>query len=176
MTTLSGDEPDLELGASGEHVVQLQDRLRGVGLLDKFPDGTYDDQTETAVRQLQNSLGQTGDGKVTQETWQALDQHMLEQGLQYNPYAGPGQQHWDLAEQPVAQEAARAAQPEPYWDGEKWLQWDAQAGQWLPMQDTAPSTEPEPAAIPHIDDIHPAIRDDERFSSFHDFLRERHGS
>jgi hypothetical protein len=29
--------------------------------------------------------------------------------------------------------------------------------------------------VPHIDNVHPGVRDDERFSSFHDFLRETHG-
>ena len=201
MSTLTGEEPELELGASGEHVQQLQDRLRGLKLLDKFPDGTYDDLTEAAVRQFQSDRGIADDGKVTQETWQVLDQHMLDYGLQYNPYAGPGQQHWDLepagtGEHLMPHEATHTEQQgqdsayvEPYWDGQQWLQYDAQAGEWLPMpgqdavQTPAAATAPaagaaadEAPVVPHIDNIHPAIRDDERFTSFHEFLRETHGS
>lgn len=196
MSTLAGDEPELQLGDSGEHVTQLQDRLRGLQLLDKFPDGSYDDATETAVRQMQSNLGLEADGRVTPATWQALDDHMLSQGLQYNHYAGPGQQHWDAAaqgEQLAAHEAAHVQQqgagaeqqPEPYWDGQQWLQYDPQSQQWVPMQDdsaspaasedAAGSAADEPPVVPHIDNIHPGIRDDERFSAFHDFLRETHG-
>jgi hypothetical protein len=266
MNTLAGDEPELQLGDTGEHVTQLQDRLRGLQLLNKFPDGAYDDETETAVRQLQSNLGHQGDGKVTQDTWQALDQHMVDQGLHYNPAAGAANQHWDTgmpggadqqtqaggaeqgAHQPAAAdqggqqpepywdgqqwlhydsasgqwvptqndaapaaasgatqgadagghnqtqaEAGAAQQPEPYWDGQQWLHYDSTSGQWVPMQnDAAPAdaggghsaaqaagaapAAPEPPVVPHIDNVHPGVRDDERFSSFHDFLRETHGS
>jgi hypothetical protein len=199
MTTLAGDEPDLQLGDSNEHVTQLQDRLRGLQLLDKTPDGTYDDATETAVRQLQSTLGLEADGRVTAQTWQALDQYMLDNGLQYNHYAGPGNQHWDTAADPYAAAAdpyaaaadpyaaaaGAAAQPEPHWDGQQWLHYDADSQQWLPMQDesaaqagaadAAGGAADEPPVVPHIDNIHPGIRDDERFSAFHDFLRETHG-
>jgi peptidoglycan hydrolase-like protein with peptidoglycan-binding domain len=189
MSTLVGDEPDLQLGDSGEHVTQLQDRLRGLQLLDKQPDGSYDDATQTAVRQLQGDLGLHADGNMTLETWEALDRHMLDRGLQYNHYAGAGNQHWDRPDEGIGQDDA-AAEPEPYWDGQQWLQYDPQAGQWLPMQDAAsaaqgtdhadaasgaPAAEQAPV-VPHIDNVHPGIRDDERFSSFHDFLRETHGS
>lgn len=219
--TLMGDEPELALGDSGEHVMQLQDRLRGLRLLDKQPDGTYDDATETAVRQLQSNLGHDNDGRVTPETWQALDQHMLSNGLTYNHYAGPANQHWDVeqnahpadasADQTYPQgqgEAGAAADPQAYhlsedgkhyWDGQNWQptdaaqheqaqaadgevtvgslspdghwKWDGTA--WQPADAQAPAAEDEgPAVIPHFDNIHPAIQQDERFSSFHDFLRE----
>lgn len=153
--TLMGDEPELGLGDSGEHVTQLQDRLRGLKLMDSDPHGTYDAQTEAAVQQLQSNLGHSADGRVSQETWQALDRHMLDQGLHYDPYAQPGQQHWDLATPASAEEHnwqgshggqavredARWEQPdaqgvEPYWDGEKWLRYDLQSGQWQPLRDT----------------------------------------
>jgi hypothetical protein len=172
MSTLAGDEPDLQLGDSSEHVTQLQDRLRGLQLLDKFPDGSYDDATQTAVRQLQSELGLHGDGNMTKETWEALDRHMLDRGLEYNHYAGAGNQPWDAADEPAGQDA----QPEPHWDGQQWLQYDSQSGQWVPMQEPAHEAAPESApVVPHIDNIHPGVRDDERFSTFHDFLRETHG-
>lgn len=260
--TLMGDEPELGLGDSGEHVTQLQDRLRALRLMDRYPDGTYDAQTEAAVQQLQSDLGHGADGRVSQETWQALDQHMLDQGLHYNPYAQPGQQHWDLATPAAAEEHARqdnvgghalsdathrelpdAQGIEPYWDGEKWLSFDPQSGQWQPLSDTgqeqhgashdeqlsadgrwrwdgnqwqptdavevqpgasepagysstpaaesgstaisdrppgaegslASAGEAQSTAIPHPDNIHPAIHEDERFSELIDFLQETHG-
>jgi hypothetical protein len=190
--TLMGNEPELGLGDSGEHVTQLQDRLRGLGLLDKHPDGTYDDATQTAVRQFQSDRGLDNDGSVTQETWQALDQHMLSNGLTYNPHAGPANQHWDVEQQAhefeshegESEEPGRAYEPEPahaasaeheigmlsedgHW---KWngSDWEAAQG---PGQ-AAGAAEQGPAVIPHIDNIHPAIQGDERFSSFHEFLRE----
>jgi hypothetical protein len=181
MSTLAGDEPELQLGDSSEHVTQLQDRLRGLQLLDKFPDGSYDDATESAVRQLQSDLGLQGDGMMNTETWEALDRHMLDRGLEYNHYAGAGNQHWDTQDAAGGQEPA-AQQAEPYWDGQQWLQYDAQSQEWRPMQDAAQAdpAEQAPAAgaapvVPHIDNVHPGVRDDERFSSFHDFLRETHG-
>lgn len=96
MSTLSGDEPELQLGDSGEHVTQLQDRLRGLGLLDAQPHGSFDGTTESAVQRFQSDRGLTVDGSVGPQTWAELDEHMLNQGLQYNHYAGAGQQHWDL--------------------------------------------------------------------------------
>jgi peptidoglycan hydrolase-like protein with peptidoglycan-binding domain len=178
MSTLTGDEPELALGASGEYVTQLQDRLRALKLFDTFPDGTFGDATESAVRRLQSDAGLTPDGTVGPATWSALDEHMLAGGLQYNPYAGPGQQHWDqAADDPGAYSAAQAPQPdEPYWDGQQWLRYDHSAQQWLPVEDGETAAGDAAPAIPHIDNIHPAVRDDTRFVGFHDFLRETHGS
>jgi hypothetical protein len=173
--TLMGDEPELGLGDSGEHVTQLQDRLRGLGLLDKHPDGTYDDATQTAVRQFQSNLGLDNDGAVTPETWQSLDQHMLSNGLTYNHFAGPANQHWDVEQQPAHEhaDAAEAAgggdeaatlSPDGLW------KWDGQ--DWKPAGEQPAAADEGPAVIPHIDNIHPAIQGDERFSTFHEFLRE----
>ena len=135
MSTLQGDEPDLALGDSGDYVTQLQDRLRGLGLFDRYPDGTFDDATETAVRRLQDLVQVTSDGVVRRDTWEALDAYMLAQGLTYNAYAGAGQQHWDVA---------------------------------------APADEPaEQVHVPRLEDVHPAIQQDARFASFHEFLNER---
>jgi hypothetical protein len=230
--TLMGDEPELGLGDSGEHVTQLQDRLRGLGLLDKMPDGTYDDATESAVRQMQSNLGKDNDGRVTPETWQDLDQHMLTNGLTYNHYAGPGNQHWDAQNQAGADPSADPAQAHEahhvsedglhYWDGQAWQPtnadqpaaaeahheqahaeaagepadlaghngqvavgsvspdglWKWNGTDWESAGDAAAApaaAEEAPPVIPHIDNIHPAIAADERFSDFHDFLRETHG-
>jgi hypothetical protein len=165
--TLMGNEPELGLGDSGEFVYQLQDRLRGLGLLAKAPDGSFDDATESAVRQFQSDVGLDNDGRVTEAVWRALDERLLGYGLQYNAAAGPGNQQWDQAPgaagaESVATEAAGGQLSE---DG-KW-RWDG--SEWQPVDAGVP-------VVPHIDNIHPAIRDDERFSSFHDFLRETHGA
>lgn len=176
---LNGDEPELALGDSGEFVMQLQDRLRGLKLLDKFPDGTYDSETEEAVRQMQSNIGLSNDGTVNEQTWQALDEHMTQYGLLYNHYAGPGNQEWDqLAEGQAdwatqdggGQATERGGQISE--DGQ--YRWDGQ--NWLPNEQETTEQETEdsgPPVIPHIDNIHPAIAGDERFSSFHDFLREQ---
>ena len=204
--TLMGDEPEMGLGDSGEHVQQLQDRLRGLQLLQDQPDGTFGDSTEQALREFQQSRGLEADGRMSPETWQALDQHMLQNGLQYNHNAGPGNQHWDQQDWNQDQQdpwgqghegqehegqehegheheghegqgyAADGQAPTVSPDG-AWL-WDGQAWQPNPAA-PAPATDgtAAPAAaeapvIPHIDNIHPNIAQDERFSSFHDFLRE----
>jgi Putative peptidoglycan binding domain len=230
---LQGNEPELGLGDSGEHVTELQDRLRGMGLLQKHPDGTFDDETQQAVRDLQSQLGLDNDGTVGEHTWQALDDRMLDQGLHYNPNAGAANQHWDQerAEQAAAGAAGAAgADAQTHWDGERWHQLDPASGQWVPM-DAGPAEQfglsdgsghngaaeheeikighvtedghwrwngsdweaahehgaasgavggaagaEEQPVVPHIDNIHPAIQQDERFSSFHDFLRETHGT
>lgn len=173
MSTLQGDEPDLTLGDSGEHVVQLQDRLRGLGLLDKYPDGTFDDATQTAVRQMQGMVQVTSDGTVGHDTWEALDSYMLQQGLIYNAYAGAGRQHWDLEAAPAETSAATPAEataPEQGFvsDDKQW-RWDGTA--WQPNEEAAV----EPAVIPKLEHVHPAIQEDARFASFHEFLNERGG-
>lgn len=168
--TLMGNEPELGLGDSGEFVYQLQDRLRGLQLLANGPDGSFDDATESAVRQFQSDVGLDNDGRVSAQTWQALDERLLGYGLHYNPAAGPGNQQWDHPAgnaDPAATPSttAEAAGGQLSEDG----QWRWDGAQWQPVDAGVP-------VIPHIDNIHPAIRDDERFSSFHDFLRETHGA
>lgn len=161
--TLMGDEPELHLGDSGDHVAQLQDRLRGLGLLDKQPDGTYDDSTEYAVRQLQSTLGHDNDGAVGSETWPALDQYMLSQGLTYDHYSGAGNQHWDQQALPAASEG---------WppDGGPWDETGTAHQQW---DETSAAS--EPVQIPHIDNVHPAIKNSDQFPTFQEFLRNNGG-
>jgi hypothetical protein len=177
--TLMGSEPELGLGDSGEFVYQLQDRLRGLQLLDRMPDGTFDDATESAVRQFQSDVGLDNDGRMGPSTWEALDRRMLDYGLHYNPAAGPGNQQWDHpagadpagadpAADPAGGAAGGAAEAAGGQLSEDGL-WRWDGSEWQPVDAGVP-------VVPHIDNIHPAIRDDERFSSFHDFLRETHGA
>lgn len=183
MSTLRGDEPDLQLGDSGEHVTQLQDRLRGLGYLDSHPHGSYDDATQSAVRQFQSDRGLDNDGMMTSATWQELDSHMIGQGLHYNHAAGAANQHWDNPQGSNPQDAEAADPNGPQWDGQQWVQYDSQTGQWVPLPaDQAGQTDPGAATaaaahpVPHIDNVHPGVRDDPRFATFHDFMRQTHGS
>ncbi len=162
--TLAGNEPELQLGDSGEHVTELQDRLRGLGLLAKHPDGTYDDATETAVRQLQGTLGLDTDGRVTTETWQSLDAYMVNNGLHYNHYAGAGAQHWDV-ERAAAGEGSAGASAEQstfdpsqhlvsddgayFWDGSAWQPHPAGgASDWATQETAADLTDPVGSVSP----------------------------
>src|SRR3954471_9258126 len=130
--TLMGSEPELGLGDSGEFVSQLQVRVRGLQLLDRMPDGTFDDGTESAVRQFQSDVGLDNDGRTGPSTWEALDRRMLDYGLHYNPAAGPGNQQWDHpagADPAGADRAGGAAEAAGgqlsedglwRWDGSEW--------------------------------------------------------
>jgi hypothetical protein len=216
--TLMGDEPEIGLGDSGEHVTQLQDRLRGLQFLQEQPDGAFGDSTEQALRQFQQSQGLEADGRMSQPTWEALDRHMLDNGLQYNAYAGPGNQQWDQPDwgqqgqdpwgqpgqpgqgqdgqgdqwgQPDQGQWGQEGQGDQWgqgqwgqgqwgqgqWgqegQGDQWGQGDGQSAQpGSSDQSGQPAASAEAPVIPHIDNIHPNIAQDERFSSFHDFLRE----
>ena len=63
--------PTLRRGADGEHVKQLQAKLR----MDTSAGGagTFGPKTEAAVREFQRSLGMLPDGIVGPKTWEALD-------------------------------------------------------------------------------------------------------
>jgi Putative peptidoglycan binding domain len=160
--TLPGDEPELQLGDNGDHVLQLQQRLSDLGLLDSRPDGSFDDATEGAVRRLHLDLGLGDDGRVTAATWQALDQHW---GVVAVAPVEAGH-----ADQLVFDPLLHQTSP----DGRYW--WDGV--QWNEHTEWAAASWPEPGPataepIPHLDDVHPAIRADARFATFHDFLREQ---
>jgi hypothetical protein len=97
--TLTGDEPDLELGASGEWVIMLQVRLYGLRIYQDFPDGTFGMSTENAVRDLQTQLGQSPTGVVDRETWEMLVHQEQQVGIQYqfqSPYDALAQLRYDL--------------------------------------------------------------------------------
>jgi len=97
---LTGDEPELRVGDSGEGVVLLQVRLYGLGMYRTVPDGTFDMSTENAVRELQSTLGQDNDGTVGRQTWEAILHLEQQYGIQYqyhSPYDALSQIQYDLA-------------------------------------------------------------------------------
>ncbi|OUC14603.1 MAG: hypothetical protein B0A82_11370 [Alkalinema sp. CACIAM 70d] len=64
--------PILRKGASGEAVVRLQKRLRAIGLLASLADGIFGEETEAAVKALQEQAKLEVDGVVGEATWRAL--------------------------------------------------------------------------------------------------------
>jgi len=99
VSQLTGDEPDLKSGDSGEGVVLLQVRLYGLGLLKTVPDGTFNMTTENAVRELQSTLGHDNNGDVTKDTWEAILYLEQQYGINYqytNPYDAVSQINYDL--------------------------------------------------------------------------------
>lgn len=96
---LTGSEPDLQLGDSGESVMLLQVRLYGLGILRDFPDGAFTLSTENAVRQLQAQVGLDNDGVVGEATWQAVQHQESQLGIQYqwdSPYDALSQMRYDV--------------------------------------------------------------------------------
>jgi peptidoglycan hydrolase-like protein with peptidoglycan-binding domain len=99
MTSLTGEEPDLQLGDSGEWVVQLQVRLYGLRLLREVPDQSFGSTTEQAVRELQNQVGHSATGEVNRDTWEALVYAENQVNIQYrytSPYDALDQLVYDL--------------------------------------------------------------------------------
>jgi peptidoglycan hydrolase-like protein with peptidoglycan-binding domain len=95
---LTGDEPELKLGDSGEGVMMLQVRLYAIGIYQNVPDGTFDYLTETAVRELQSGLGQDNTGEVTRTSWEAIVywEQQYEVPYQYqSPYDALAQIQYD---------------------------------------------------------------------------------
>lgn len=100
MAELTGDEPDLKSGDTGEGVVLLQVRLFGLGLYREMPDGMFNMVTENAVRELQASRGQDNTGQVTRETWEAILYLEQQAAIQYrylSPYDALAQIVYDVA-------------------------------------------------------------------------------
>jgi hypothetical protein len=96
---LTGSEPDLKSGDTGEGVVLLQVRLFGLGLLHYVPDGTFNQGVEDAVRELQSSLGQDNTGDVTRETWEGILYLEQQAGINYqymSPYDAVSQINYDM--------------------------------------------------------------------------------
>jgi hypothetical protein len=159
MQSLTGNEPELQLGDFGEWVSELQSRLRGLGHFDGAPGGAYDMQTESAVRMLQSAVGLDNDGVMTLPVWEALLQQEQFYNLEYDRFAGPNNQEWDKpgwAQQQygdqgwVAQQTAAAEQ----WTGPpnqgisddgQW-QWDGM--QWVPTDGATP----DPAGAGQLSD------------------------
>ena len=64
--------PLLQRGSAGEAVVLLQKALQAVGQTAIVVDGSFEQQTDTAVRQFQRQQGLVVDGVVASCTWLAL--------------------------------------------------------------------------------------------------------
>ena len=64
---------NLELGASGEDVRRLQERLREFGFYDGEITGEFDEKTRASVISFQESEGLTPDGFVGIMTMHELD-------------------------------------------------------------------------------------------------------
>jgi hypothetical protein len=133
---LTGQEPDLALGDSGEGVVLLQIRLYGLGLFPQLPDGAYGMTTEDAVRQLQSQLGLDTTGTVDRDVWAAVQHAEDQYGIQYqavSPYDALDQLVYDL------QQAGRTADGQSTGGGQlspdgQW-RWDGY--DWQPAGDSA---------------------------------------
>jgi peptidoglycan hydrolase-like protein with peptidoglycan-binding domain len=148
--TLTGDEPDLGLGETGEWVIMLQVRLYGLRIFQDFPDGSYGMSTENAVRVLQTQLGHTPTGEVDRETWEALLHQEQQVGINYqyqSPYDALAQLRYDLEhggqrdgwgnhfegdqQDGSAEQSPQTGQLSPdgqwRWDGSDWQAADGQA-------------------------------------------------
>lgn len=129
MYELTGDEPDLKLGDSGEGVMLLQVRLYALGMYQNVPDGTFDLLTENAVRDLQSSLGQDNTGEVSRATWESVVywEQQYEVPYQYqSPYDALEQIQYDLAnpstasgQYPIAY-GTSSEDGQWQWDGTSW--------------------------------------------------------
>jgi peptidoglycan hydrolase-like protein with peptidoglycan-binding domain len=123
--TLTGEEPDLQLGDTGEGVILLQVRLYGLQLLRDVPDGAYGMSTENAVRMLQSQLGLDNTGEVTRETWEGIVHLEQQYSIQYqymSPYDALGQIQYDL-QHPAQSESGHGQLSEDglwRWDGTQW--------------------------------------------------------
>ena len=130
MYELTGDEPDLKLGDSGEGVVLLQVRLYGLGIYLDVPDGTFDMRTENAVRELQSQLGHDNNGEVTRETWESIVYWEQQYGIQYqyqSPYDALAQIQYDR-EHPSTASGQYPIEYGTYSEDGQW-QWDGYAWQ-----------------------------------------------
>lgn len=129
MYELTGDEPELKLGDSGEGVMLLQVRLYALGIYQEVPDGTFDLVTETAVRDLQSSLGQDNTGEVTRDTWESIvywEQQYARPYQYQSPYDALEQIQYDR-EHPSDASGQYATEYGTYsedgrwrWDGSQW--------------------------------------------------------
>jgi peptidoglycan hydrolase-like protein with peptidoglycan-binding domain len=66
------DEPQLQKGDSGEWVQYLQKLLQSSGSWSGDVDGSFDDELEQVVMQVQSSKGLSANGVVGAETWASL--------------------------------------------------------------------------------------------------------
>jgi hypothetical protein len=136
VSELTGDEPELKLGDSGEGVMLLQVRLYGLGIYQGIPDGTFNMMTENAVRELQSQLGQDNDGEVTRQTWEAVVYFEQQYGINYqyqSPYDALAQLQFDLERPELSSGQYRSDAGTLSEDGQ-W-QWDGSG--WQPLAGAA---------------------------------------
>ena len=69
----------IEIGTKGEEVRALQQRLIALGYLEGSADGTFGEQTQSAVKALQNSHELEANGIVTEKEMTAIQEDMQEQ-------------------------------------------------------------------------------------------------
>lgn len=62
----------LEKGASGEYMIQIQQRLLDLGYISFRPTGKYGDMTVSAVREFQQMNGLSGDGMIGEATYDKI--------------------------------------------------------------------------------------------------------
>jgi len=67
-------EPLLKKGSTGQPVKDFEQGLKDLGYDPGAVDGTFDDQTEAAVKAFQGNRGITADGIVGPTTWLNLDE------------------------------------------------------------------------------------------------------
>jgi N-acetylmuramoyl-L-alanine amidase len=72
------DRPVLRVGATGDAVGELQQRLDVAGIHDRGAAGRFDPETERAVREFQTKRGLRVDGVCGPETWD----HLIESSFQ----------------------------------------------------------------------------------------------
>jgi hypothetical protein len=136
VSELTGDEPELKLGDSGEGVMLLQVRLYGLGIYQGIPDGTFNMMTENAVRELQSQLGQDNDGEVTRQTWEAVVYFEQQYGINYqyqSPYDALAQLQFDLERPELSSGQYRSDAGTLSEDG----QWQWDGSEWQPAQGAA---------------------------------------
>ncbi len=87
-----GDRPTLRKRSTGDDVFNLEMQLHGLGLMTGYPDTVFDEETEQAVRRLQQLVGLTPDGVMGAKTYAALD--LLLASIYVTP-PEPGDENWN---------------------------------------------------------------------------------
>jgi len=124
----------LGLGDEREQVGTLQRWLRHLGYYLGEVDERFGDTTEQAVREYQRLSGGVEDGRVTVETWEALDTAACSAGYgadtqqeaEPGSLSEDGQWRWDgsawtaVGEQEPAAESQLSEDGQWWWDGSAW--------------------------------------------------------
>lgn len=164
MAALTGEEPELQLGATGEWVWTLQVRLYGLRILQEWPDGVYNSATENAVRALQSQVGMDNTGEVDHETWEALLHQEQQVGINYqffNPWDALAQLRYDVEHggqrDGWGNHFEDVAQGAPAYAGQisndnQWV-WDG--NDWQPISGTAGAAEALSGETYHLGQVSP---------------------